>query len=167
MKARRIYFVFETPEPHAGARERRARREGRWTMGPLHGAIVSSCGHRYGDFSFNDDDGSRDTLALDSVTLGELSQNDRHESSMSPSFAVRWFEVDPAYQIARLEPAPAPAEAVHSRLWPLMPPKRRIVKSPASTRSASISSTFVVPRRVLWYMMTLAQRSWTLAQRSR
>lgn len=83
--ARRVYFVFETPGPHAGARERRARREGRWTMGPLHGAIVSWCGHRHGDRDFDDDDddGSRDTLGLNIVTLGELSQNDRHEPSMS------------------------------------------------------------------------------------
>ncbi|WP_437982393.1 hypothetical protein [Sorangium sp. So ce117] len=116
MKARRIYFVFETPEPHAGARARRARREGHWTLGPLHGAIVSSCGHRYGDCSFNDDDGSRDTLALDSVTLGELSQNNRHKSSMGPSFAVRWFQVDPSYQVARLEPAAARAEGSRSSL---------------------------------------------------
>ncbi|WP_437712400.1 hypothetical protein WMF45_43040 [Sorangium sp. So ce448] len=97
-------------------RARRARREGHWTLGPPHGAIVSSCGHRHGDCGFNDDDGSRDTLALDSVTLGELSQNNRHKSSVGPSFAVRWFQVDPSYQVARLEPAAARAEGSRSSL---------------------------------------------------
>ncbi|WP_437325649.1 hypothetical protein [Sorangium sp. So ce381] len=113
MKARRVYFVFKTPELHAGARERRARRGGRCTMGPLRGAIVSRCGHRCGDRGFNDDDGSRDTLALDIVALGELSQKGRHESSMSPSLPVRRGALvrgRPGYQVARLEPAAARVE---------------------------------------------------------
>ncbi|WP_437895871.1 hypothetical protein [Sorangium sp. So ce124] len=80
---------------------------------------MSWCGHRCGDGGFNDDDGSRDTLALDSVMLGELSQDDRHEPSMSPSLPVRrarWSEVDPSYQAARLEPAAAPAAGARSSL---------------------------------------------------
>lgn len=68
-------------------------------MGPIHGAIVNWGGHKYGYRNFGSDDRSRNTLVFDFLTFGELFQNNHHEFAMSPNFAVRKFEVDPAYPI--------------------------------------------------------------------
>lgn len=73
-----------------------------FVMGPIHGAIVNWCGHKYGYRNFNSDDVSRNTLVFDFLTLGELFQNNHHKFAMSPNFAVRAFELDPAYQVMRL-----------------------------------------------------------------
>ena len=35
-----------------------------WIMGPMHGAIVNWCGHRYGYRNFEIDDDSRNTLPV-------------------------------------------------------------------------------------------------------
>jgi stearoyl-CoA desaturase (delta-9 desaturase) len=71
-------------------------------MGPIHGAIVNWCGHRYGYKNFKNGDDSRNTLIVDFVTMGELFQNNHHKFGMSPNFAVRAFELDPTYQVIKL-----------------------------------------------------------------
>jgi stearoyl-CoA desaturase (delta-9 desaturase) len=71
-------------------------------MGPVHGAIVNWCGHRYGYRNHVTTDKSRNTLPIEALTMGELFQNNHHKHPQRPNFATAWFEVDPTYQIMRV-----------------------------------------------------------------
>ncbi|HEY2383522.1 MAG TPA: acyl-CoA desaturase [Terriglobia bacterium] len=68
-------------------------------MGVFHGAIVNWCGHRYGYRNYPAHDESRNALPIDFLMMGELYQNNHHRHPKAANFAVRWFELDPAYPI--------------------------------------------------------------------
>lgn len=68
-------------------------------MGPIHGAIVNWCGHKYGYSNYDNDDHSKNTLPLDFLMMGELFQNNHHKSPNSINFAKKWYELDPTYPI--------------------------------------------------------------------
>jgi len=71
-------------------------------IGPIQGAIVNWCGHKYGYSNFDNEDHSRNSLPVDFLLMGELMQNNHHKSPNSPNFARRWFEIDPTYPLMRM-----------------------------------------------------------------
>ncbi len=73
-----------------------------YLMGPIHGAIVNWCGHKYGYANFDNNDKSKNSLIIDFLMLGELFQNNHHKLPNRVNFAVKWFELDPTYPIVRL-----------------------------------------------------------------
>ncbi len=73
-----------------------------FVMGPVHGAIVNWCGHRYGYRNFRTRDESRNSLPVDALCMGELFQNNHHARPANPDFAARRFELDPTWQVMRL-----------------------------------------------------------------
>jgi stearoyl-CoA desaturase (delta-9 desaturase) len=70
-------------------------------MGPIHGAIVNWCGHKYGYANFDNNDHSKNTTPFDFLMLGELFQNNHHRYPNSANFAHRWFEFDPVYPVLK------------------------------------------------------------------
>jgi len=70
-------------------------------MGPIHGAIVNWCGHKYGYSNFNNDDHSKNSIPVDVFLMGELMQNNHHKSPNNINFAKKWWEFDPTYPIIR------------------------------------------------------------------
>ena len=73
-----------------------------YLMGPVHGAIVNWCGHKYGYRNFNTRDKSVNMLPVDFLTLGELFQNNHHRFGQAPNFAKRAWELDPSWPVIRL-----------------------------------------------------------------
>ncbi|NNM94087.1 MAG: acyl-CoA desaturase [Bacteroidia bacterium] len=71
-------------------------------MGPVHGAIVNWCGHKYGYSNYDNHDFSKNTVPWDFFLLGELFQNNHHQSPENPNFATKWYEVDPTYPLVKL-----------------------------------------------------------------
>ena len=95
-----------------------------FAMGPLHGAIVNWCGHRYGRRNYDTRDESRNTLPVDLVTMGELYQNNHHARPANPNFAPRWPELDPTWWVMRallglklIELAPGARAALAAEPW--------------------------------------------------
>ena len=71
-------------------------------MGPVHGATVNWCGHKYGYSNFNNGDHSKNSTPFDFLMLGELFQNNHHKFPNSANFAKRWFELDPVYPMMKV-----------------------------------------------------------------
>jgi len=71
-------------------------------MGPIHGAFVNWCGHKYGYQNFENGDHSKNTFWLDLFFMGECFQNNHHKYPKRANFAVRWFEFDMVYPLIKL-----------------------------------------------------------------
>ena len=71
-------------------------------MGPIQGAIVNWCGHKYGYRNFNSTDQSKNTGPWGFFLLGELFQNNHHHAKHDANFAKKWFEFDLTYQVMRM-----------------------------------------------------------------
>jgi stearoyl-CoA desaturase (Delta-9 desaturase) len=71
-------------------------------MGPVHGAIVNWCGHKYGYSNYDNADHSKNTLPIDFLMLGELFQNNHHKSPNSVNFAKKWYEFDPTFPLIKM-----------------------------------------------------------------
>ncbi len=73
-----------------------------YLMGPVHGAVVNWCGHKYGYSNYDNKDHSKNSLPWDFLMLGELFQNNHHKKANSVNFAQKWFEFDPTYPVIKL-----------------------------------------------------------------
>jgi stearoyl-CoA desaturase (Delta-9 desaturase) len=71
-------------------------------MGPVQGAIVNWCGHKYGYSNYDNKDHSKNTVPVDIFLMGELMQNNHHKSPNNANFAKRKFEFDPTYPVVVL-----------------------------------------------------------------
>ena len=73
-----------------------------YLMGPMQGAIVNWCGHKYGYTNFDNQDKSKNTSPFDFLMLGELFQNNHHRYPNSANFGKKWFEIDPVYPVMKV-----------------------------------------------------------------
>ncbi|MFQ5486662.1 MAG: fatty acid desaturase, partial [Desulfobacterales bacterium] len=64
-------------------------------MGPIQGAIVNWCGHKYGYQNYGNHDDSRNTLPFDFLTLGELFQNNPSQTPQQPEFRCKMVGIRP------------------------------------------------------------------------
>jgi len=71
-------------------------------MGPVQGAIVNWCGHKYGYRNYHLGDHSKNSSPVGFIMMGELFQNNHHHEKDNANFARKWFEFDFTYFIMRI-----------------------------------------------------------------
>lgn len=71
-------------------------------MGPIHGAIVNWCGHKYGYRNHEVSDNSKNTLLVDFLMMGELYQNNHHFRPHHSNFSYQKYELDLTYLLVRV-----------------------------------------------------------------
>lgn len=71
-------------------------------MGPIHGAIINWCAHKWGYRNFNTKDTSKNFLPLDLLMIGESYHNNHHANQKNVNFGFRFFEIDPSYLVLLL-----------------------------------------------------------------
>ena len=71
-------------------------------MGPIQGAVVNWCGHKYGYRNYKSEDHSKNSTPFGLILMGELFQNNHHHQKDNANFARRWFEFDMTYLIMRV-----------------------------------------------------------------
>lgn len=71
-------------------------------MGPIHGALVNWCGHKYGYRNYHLSDQSYNTFFWDIFLMGEWFQNNHHQSPHRLNFAHKWFEIDPTFLLTKV-----------------------------------------------------------------
>lgn len=90
-------------------------------MGPIQGAVVNWCGHKYGYRNYDNGDHSKNSSPWGILLMGELFQNNHHHAKNNANFARRWFEFDITYIIMI---------GMHRltiiRLLPVRPPTKKI-----------------------------------------
>lgn len=70
-------------------------------MGPIQGAVVNWCGHKYGYSNFDNGDHSKNSSPWGIFLMGELFQNNHHYAKDDANFAKKWFEFDLTFLIMR------------------------------------------------------------------
>lgn len=70
-------------------------------MGPIQGAVVNWCGHKYGYSNFDNGDHSKNSSPWGVLLMGELFQNNHHYAKNDANFAKKWFEFDLTFLIMR------------------------------------------------------------------
>lgn len=68
-------------------------------MGPIQGAVVNWCGHKYGYSNYDNGDHSKNSSPWGILLMGELFQNNHHHAKNNANFARKWFEFDITYLI--------------------------------------------------------------------
>ena len=71
-------------------------------MGPVHGAFVNWCGHKYGYRNYPLKDHSKNTFFFDLAFCGECFQNNHHRFPNDVNFAKRWFEFDMIFPLIKM-----------------------------------------------------------------
>jgi len=71
-------------------------------MAPIHGVIINWYAHIYGYVNFKVKDTSKNLLPVDFLMMGEAYHNNHHKHGSRANFGVRWFEIDPTYQIMKV-----------------------------------------------------------------